>query len=62
MNMQSSNMSLEDIFLEVTQTKGKNKPSKGTGRKKFAASKPEEAKAAISRREQNNETDNEEEN
>lgn len=62
MNMQSSNMSLEDIFLEVTQTKGKNKSSKGTGRKKFATAKQEEAKAAISPREQNNETDNEEEN
>jgi ABC-2 type transport system ATP-binding protein len=61
MNMQSSNMSLEDIFLEVTQTKGKSKSSKGTGRMKFASAKQEEAKSAVSRREQNNEADNEEE-
>lgn len=61
MNMQSSNMSLEDIFLEVTQTKGKSKSSKGTGRMKFAAAKQEEDKQAVSRREQNNESDNEEE-
>lgn len=61
MNMQSSNMSLEDIFLEVTQTKGKSKPSKGMGRKKYAAVKPEVAKSAVSRTERNDEADNEEE-
>lgn len=63
MNMQSSNMSLEDIFLEVTQTKGKSKQSRGIGRKKFVPAKPEEEapRVTVSQAEQNQETDNEEE-
>ncbi|MGB8452962.1 MAG: ABC transporter ATP-binding protein [Anaerocolumna sp.] len=69
LNMQSSNMSLEDIFLEVTQTKGKNKQAKGIGRRKNGTVKPDEAipqavtpRAAAPVEVQNQETDNEEEN
>jgi len=59
LNMQSSKMSLEDIFLEVTQSKGKGK--KGSTRKKFAPLKRAEAlKAAASKEEKTNETDIEE--
>ncbi len=64
LNMQSSNMSLEDIFLEVTQTRSKNKQAKGFGRKKFSPAKQEPVtqKAAAQVAEQTGETDNEEEN
>lgn len=62
LSMQSSKMSLEDIFLEVTQ-KGKVKSQKGTGRKKFTPLKRDEAaKEDISMEEKNNKTDIEEEN
>lgn len=63
LNMQSSNMSLEDIFLEVTQTKGKKKQSGGNVRKKFIPEKTEEEPIIVSAPQavQNQETDNEEE-
>lgn len=64
LNMQSSNMSLEDIFLEVTQTRGKNKQAKAGVRKKFMPAKPEEETplAGVAANTQNQENDNEEEN
>ena len=57
--MQSSNMSLEDIFLEVTQTKGKRKQAKGLGRRKL---NPLNTEAVSQAGPVNQETDHEEEN
>ncbi len=69
LNMQFSSMSLEDIFLEVTQTKSRKKQARGLGRRKNVPSKTDEAapKAVVSPtgapiEEQNQETDSEEEN
>ncbi|WMJ89652.1 ABC transporter ATP-binding protein [Anaerocolumna sp. MB42-C2] len=62
LNMQSSNMSLEDIFLEVTQTKGKGKQAKGLGRRKLYPSNNEAVSQAGPVTGQNQETDHEEEN
>jgi ABC-2 type transport system ATP-binding protein len=64
LNMQSSNMSLEDIFLEVTQAKGKNKQAKAGIRKKFVSAEPEEETPQVSMaaKVHNQESDNGEEN
>ncbi len=69
LNMQSSNMSLEDIFLEVTQSKGRNKHGQGLGRRKNGPVKSNEApsqaatdQVAALQKEQNQETESEEEN